>query len=206
MRVLVACEFSGIVRDAFLAKGHDAWSCDLLPTESPGPHIQGDVLKILNDGWDLMIAHPPCQYLSYAGVAHWNKPGRLEKRLQALHFFAELWLAPIEKICIENPKGCASPTISKYNQMIQPWFFGDKQNKPTWLWLKGLSLLSWDKDRAIKPQAVYYQMTGKQRGRRRYQIDSALGCSEDFFQVGDRYRNRSVFPKGIAKAMAEQWG
>ena len=141
MRVLVACEFSGIVRDAFAARGHHAWSCDLLPTEKPGRHIRGNVVGILKDNWDLMIAHPPCTYLSYAGIAHWNKPGRCKKRLAALEFFRKLWCAPINKICIENPKGCASPTIAKYTQVIQPYYFGDREQKTTLLWLKNLPLL-----------------------------------------------------------------
>ena len=141
MRVLIACEFSGIVRDAFAAKGHDAWSCDLLPTERPGNHIQGDVLEILDDNWDMMIAHPPCTYLSYAGIRWWNDKGRVFKRLEALGFFAKLWEAPIDKICIENPRGCASPTIAKYTQQINPYYFGDEATKPTWLWLKNLPLL-----------------------------------------------------------------
>jgi len=141
MRILVACEFSGIVRDAFIVKGHDAWSCDLRETLVAGPHIKGNVLNHLNDGWDLLIGHPPCTYLSYAGTAHWNKAGRLEKRLEALHFFAALWRAPVDKICLENPKSCASPTIAKYTQEIQPYYFGNRDFKTTWLWLKGLPIL-----------------------------------------------------------------
>jgi len=145
LRILVACEYSGIVRDAFIAKGHDAMSCDLLPTERPGPHYQGDVFDIINDGFDMMIAHPPCTYISYAATHVWDKPGRLEKRLDALGFFAKLWLAPINKICIENPKGCASPTIAKYSQVIQPFYFGDSAYKTTWLWLKNLPPLQYSK-------------------------------------------------------------
>jgi hypothetical protein len=141
MRILIACEFSGIVRDAFTARGHYAMSCDLLPTESPGPHYQGDVFDIINDNWDMMIAHPPCTYLSYAATCRWNEPGRCKKRLEALDFFRKLYEAPIEKICIENPKGCASPTIAKYSQEIQPFYFGDSAYKTTWLWLKNLPLL-----------------------------------------------------------------
>lgn len=207
MRVLVACEFSGIVREAFKAKGHDAWSCDLLPTEIPGNHIQGNVLGVLNDGWDLMIAHPPCTYLSYAGVAHWNKEGRLKKRIEALIFFASLWESPIEKICIENPRGCASPTIAKYSQAIQPWYWKDSFSKETWLWLKNLSLLVWYETDTLfekqtscgKPEPMYYQATGGQQGRKRYQIDGMTGGK-------NRQKNRSRFFQGIANAMAEQWG
>ncbi len=202
MKVLVACEYSGIVRDAFSEKGHDAWSCDILPTESSGNHIQGDVLNILKDGWDLMIAHPPCTYLSYAGIGHWNNSGRLEKRLKALQFFATLWLAPIEKICIENPKSCASPVIAKYTQQIQPYYWGCDFHKPTWLWLKNLKPLTWvendtlfEKRTAVDfPEPEYYQATGKQKGRKRYQIDAMQGG-----------KDRSKFFPSIAKAMAEQW-
>ncbi len=142
MNVLIACEFSGIVRDAFTAKGHYAVSCDLLPSESPGPHIRGNVLQLLNMGWDLLIGHPPCTYISYAATAYWNNPGRCVKRLEALEFFRQLYEAPIDKVCIENPKGCASPTIAKYSQEIQPYYFGDPALKTTWLWLKNLPVLN----------------------------------------------------------------
>ena len=197
MRVLVACEFSGIVCDAFAAKGRDAWSCDLLPTERPGKHIQGDVLAILNDGWDLMIAHPPCTYLSYAATSVWNKAGRLEKRLEALHFFAKLWLAPIEKICIENPMGCASPTIAKYTQVIQPYFFGDEESKRTCLWLKNLPPLVPTK--MVKPKIYAYYKKGKKKGMPIY--------GNDYLKFSaDRGHIRSKTFQGVADAMAEQWG
>lgn len=204
MKVLVACEFSGIVRDAFLARGHDAMSCDILPTESPGPHYQGDVMDILGDGWDMMIAHPPCTYLSYAGIRHWNNNGRVYQRLEALKFFADLWTAPIEKICIENPRGCASPTIAKYSQEIQPYYFGDSQYKRTWLWLKNLPHLEYKKENTIfwektildKPEPKYLLKT---TGKPIYFTDGAKGGK-------DRAKNRAKFWPGIATAMAEQWG
>jgi len=203
MKVLVACEFSGRVRDAFRKRGHDAWSCDLLPTEQPGPHIQGDVLDILDDGWDLMIAHPPCTYISYAGTSSWNNEGRVFKRLEALDFFARLWTAPIEKICIENPKGCASPTITKYNQVIQPYYFGEREMKTTWLWLKNLPPLNHNESDTMferqthteKPCPKAYNKDGK-----------ALYWSEYHSQTPDRGHLRSVIFQGIADAMAEQWG
>lgn len=202
MRVLVACEFSGIVREAFAKRGHDAWSCDLLPTEIPGNHIQGDVLEILNDGWDLMIAHPPCTYISYAGTAHWNKPGRIKKRLEALDFFRQLWEAPIEKICLENPKSCASPVIAKYTQEIQPYYFGDSHIKTTWLWLKNLPPLKHSEIDTLfqkrthveKPEPLSIDNT--KRAKKRYFTDAAS-------------RNPLVRAKtfrGIADAMADQWG
>lgn len=201
MRVLVACEFSGIVRQAFARRGHDAWSCDLLPTEIPGNHIQGDVLEILNDGWDLMIAHPPCTYLSYAGIAYWNNPGRLEMRLAALEFFAKLWLAPIDKKCLENPKGCASPTIAKYTQEIQPFYFGNRDYKTTWLWLNGLPPLKHFADDTLfdkkthteKPTPISIDNTA--RNKKRYFTD----------ETRDPFQRAKTFP-GIAEAMAEQWG
>jgi len=207
MKVLIACEFSGIVREAFKKHGHNAWSCDLLSSEILGQHIQGDVLKILNNGWDLMIAHPPCTYLTYAGVAHWNKPGRAEKRKQAMEFFMYLMNAPIPKICIENPVGYPSKVFRKPDQIIQPYYFGDRLLKRTCLWLKGLPPLIWAKEDELfwkktatdYPEPEYYQKTGKQKGRKRYYIDAMKGGK-------DRAKNRSRFFPGIANAMAEQWG
>ena len=201
MKVLVACEFSGIVREAFKARGHDAWSCDLLDTEIPGQHIKGNVLKILNDGWDLMIAHPPCTYLSFAGIAHWNRPGRCLKRLEALEFFRKLYEAPVEKICIENPKGCASPTIAKYSQSIQPYFFGDTDLKTTWLWLKNLPLLKYQKEDSmfsVKTVVKFkiYVIDNTPRNKKRYFTDGAFR---------DQHKRSKTF-QGIANAMADQWG
>src|SRR5678810_1187609 len=139
MKVLIACEFSGIVRDAFKEKGHDAWSCDLLDTEIPGQHIKDDVLKVLNHGWDLMIAHPPCTHLSVTG-ARWFKDKK-EEQEQALEFVRQLLNAPIEKIALENPISIISTRVRKPDQIIQPWQFGHGETKATCLWLKGLPLL-----------------------------------------------------------------
>jgi len=203
MRVLVACEFSGVVRDAFKAKGNDAWSCDLRPCESiGGGHIQDDVLKHLGDGWDLMIGHPPCTYISYAGMRHWNNAGRCKLRLEALDFFRQLWEAPIPKICLENPKSCASPTITKYSQEIQPYYFGDRELKTTWLWLKNLPPLVHHEDDNLfalkthteRPEPFYVDNTP--RAKKHYFTD---GKNRDPFK-------RSVTFQGIANAMAEQWG
>jgi hypothetical protein len=206
VRVLVACEFSGIVRDAFARRGHDAWSCDLLPTESPGNHIQGDVIEILDDGWDLMIAHPPCTYLSYAATHWWNEDGRLWKRLDALSFFAKLWTAKIDKICIENPMGCASPTIAKYTQIVQPYYWGDAESKRTCLWLKNLPQLTHSKTDTLfeecshtRPKICGYFKNGKKKGMPIY------GTQYCKFSE-DRGKIRSRFFPGIANAMAEQWG
>lgn len=181
MRVLVACEFSGTVRDAFIKLGHDAVSCDLLPTEKKGPHIQGDVLEILNDGWDLMIAHPPCTHLAVSG-ARWFKEKRKEQR-EAISFFLKLANSPIPKICVENPISIMSTQYRKPDQIIQPWQFGHGETKATCLWLKGLPLL--------KPTKIVEGREARVH---------MLPPSED------RWKLRSVTYKGIANAMAKQWG
>jgi len=204
MKILVACELSGIVRDAFIAKGHNAISCDLLPTEKPGPHYQGNVMDILQDSFDMLIAFPPCTYLSYIGTRHWNRPGRLEKRLAALNFFAMLYSAPITKICIENPLGCASPTIAKYSQIIHPYFFGDPQHKRTCLWLKGLPKLVHSKQQTLfgdrthtaKPAPLKIYSSGK--------VGNWVESTKKNDKTGKSHRS-VTFP-GIAAAMADQWG
>ena len=190
MRVLVACEFSGIVREAFAKRGHNAWSCDLLPTEIPGNHIQRDVLEILDDGWDLMIGHPPCTYLSYVGNRHWNKPGRAEKREEAMKFFMDLYNAPILKIAIENPYGEPCKVFRKPDQIIHPFYFGDDKMKKTCLWLKGLPPLAYLWGDKPKPLG-YLKTTGK-----------AIHWTE--WVHGGKVRSR--FSPFIAKAMADQWG
>lgn len=150
MRVLVACEYSGVVRDAFLKKGHYAWSCDLLPTESPGPHFQKDVLDVLSENtWDLLIAHPPCTYICHSGW-HWTvreiREGittRHKKFQEGAHFFVKLLQAGVPRICIENPQpsGALMRWTRKYDQAVQPYYFGDDASKRTCLWLKGLDPL-----------------------------------------------------------------
>lgn len=208
MKVLVACEESQTVCKAFRELGHEAYSCDLQPCsgEHPEWHIQGDVLHIINDGWDLMVGHPPCTYLSYAGTHVWNAPGRLQKRLKALDFFAALWSAPIDKIALENPKGCASPVIAKYSQEIQPYYFGDSHLKTTWLWLKNLPPLEYTLQDNLfcnatsigKPEPIYIEESGKKR----YFADATGGYRGE----GNSTLKRSKTFPGIAKAMAEQWG
>ena len=133
MKILVACEESQAVTIEFRKLGHEAYSCDLEPCSGGHPewHLQQDVIPLLNSDWDMLIAFPPCTYLTYAGTRHWDNPGRLQKRLEALGFFAKLWTAQIDRICIENPKGCASPVIAKYSQVIQPYYFGDDDIKTT---------------------------------------------------------------------------
>ncbi|MGR3292527.1 MAG: DNA cytosine methyltransferase [Candidatus Scalindua sp.] len=200
MKVLIACEFSGIVREAFARQGHDAWSCDLLPTEQPGQHIQGDVLDILDDGWDLMIAHPPCTYLSYAATHCWDAPGRAELREIALGFFLKLYNAPIDKICIENPVGHPNTVFRIPDQIVQPYYFGDNVIKRTCLWLRGLpklyhipeDTLFEKKTHLPKPEPIY---------RRRHD-----GKAIHFSEAKHGGHERSRFFQGIADAMASQWG
>lgn len=193
MRVLVACEFSGIVRDAFAARGHDAWSCDILPTEKPGNHIQDDALKHLNDGWDMMIAHPPCRYISVSGM-HWTRRGLRDPKLteDALSFIRSLMEAPIARICLENPVSIISSRIRKPDQIVQPWWFGEDASKKTCLWLKGLPLL--------RPTDT---LPGDDRTRRGNQTASG----QNKLSPGPtRWKERSRTYPGIAQAMAEQWG
>ena len=195
MRVLVACEFSGIVRDAFRARGHDAWSCDLLPTEREGPHIQGDVLEHLDDGWDLMIAHPPCTYLAVSGACHFHKPGRKQKQEQALVFVGQLLNSSIRRVALENPVGVISTFVRKPDQYIQPYEFGHEAMKKTGLWLKNLPLLVPSK--IVDRGPIWVQKDGKRRGSRWHM---SLPPSPD------RWKIRSRTFQGIADAMADQWG
>ena len=182
MRVLIACEFSGIVREAFQAQGADAWSCDLLPTEiESNHHIQGDVLSIIDTGdWDMMIAHPPCTHLAVSG-ARWFKNKRVEQK-EALDFVRKLMDAPIPKIAVENPISVISHYIRKPDQIIQPWQFGHPETKATCLWLKGLPLL--------KPTRIV-----KGRNGRVWREPPSP----------ERWKNRSRTLRGIANAMAKQW-
>jgi len=196
MKVLVACEYSGRVRDAFLAAGHEAMSCDLLPTDTSGPHYQGDVFDIINDGWDLMIAHPPCTYLSVSGM-HWTTRGLRDPKLteDALDFVKALMAAPIECIAVENPISVISSRIRKPDQIIQPWMFGHDASKKTCLWLKNLPLLS--STQMIEPRIV--------NGRTRWGNQTASGQNK-LAPSADRWKIRSETYKGIADAMAAQWG
>lgn len=196
MRVLVACEYSGRVRDAFRALGHEAWSCDLLPTDVAGPHYQGSVTDILADGWDLMVAHPPCTYLSVSGM-HWTARGLRDPKLteDALDFVRLLLAAPIERIALENPVSVISSRIRKPDQVIQPYQFGHDASKKTCLWLKNLPVLR--PTSFVEPRVV----NGKDRwGNQTDSGQNVLGPSDD------RWKERSKTYEGIAKAMAEQWG
>jgi hypothetical protein len=197
MKVLVACEFSGIVRDAFAACGHDAWSCDLLPSELPGQHIQGDVLSILADRrWDLMIAHPPCTYLSRAGARWWSSPERQRKQGEALAFVFALRDAPIPHIAIENPIGALNRLWRYPDQTIQPWQFGHPFSKATCLWLKNLPPLLPTEAPFENPTALLPSNVGK--GRR-------MGGKFQRGVVHSAKDASRTFP-GIAAAMADQWG
>ncbi len=191
-RILVACEFSGRVREAFRRRGHDAWSCDLLPSEDHSRyHIQGDVLDILSDGWDMMIAHPPCTYLCNSGV-RWlhERPERWKNLEEAAEFFKTLLNAPIERICIENPiphRYAVERIGRKYDQIIQPWMFGDNESKATCLWLRNLPLL--------KPSIRKKPKNVEGRIWKMWNLPQAI-----------RWKERSRTYPGIADAMAEQFG
>lgn len=196
MRVLVACEYSGAVRDAFRALGHDAMSCDLLPTDVPGPHHQGDVRDVIGMGWDLMVAHPPCTYLCSSGL-HWNKrvPGREEKTAEALDFVWMLLGAPVKRIALENPIGRIGTAIRKADQTVQPWQFGHDASKATSLWLKNLPPLRPTK--FVEPRVV--------DGKKRWANQTDSGQNR-LSPSDDRWKLRSETFAGIARAMAEQWG
>lgn len=183
MRVLVACEYSGVVRDAFIARGHEAMSCDLLPTEAPGPHYEGDVRDVLDFPWDLMIAHPPCTHLSVSGARHFAAK-RLDGRQQsAVSFFMMLAKADIPRIAIENPVCIMSSLWRKPDQTIQPWQFGHGETKATCLWLKSLPPLT-PTDIVEGREARVHLMPPSE----------------------NRWKERSRTFAGIGKAMASQWG
>lgn len=192
MKVLIACEFSGRVRDAFIKRGHDAVSCDLLPTESPGPHIQGDVLPHLNDGWDLLIGHPPCTYLTNSGVCWlYTKPGRWKLMREGANFFKTLLNTDIPRIAIENPimHHYAIEIIGRrQDQIIHPWMFGHPEQKATCLWLKNLQELT-------PTNIVTLPIEKSKRERLHYLSPSPT-----------RWMERSRTFQGIADAMANQWG
>ena len=181
MKVLVACEYSGRVRDAFTAKGHDAISCDLLETEVPGKHYRGDIKDIIHDGFDLMIAHPPCTHLAVSGSRHfWRKE---KEQKEALDFVRFLMDAPIKRWCLENPVSVISSRIRPSDQTIQPYMFGHGETKATCFWLKNLPLLKPTKYVEGREPKVWLEPPGP-----------------------DRWKNRSRTYQGIADAMAEQWG
>ena len=192
MRVLVACEYSGIVREAFAKKGHDAWSCDLLPTDQPSDkHIQGDVLEVINRGWDLIIAHPPCTHLSLSGAKYWAEKRADGRQQAAIKFVEDIWDADCPRICIENPVGALTKhsKLGKASVYIQPYEFGHAEQKRTGLWLKGLPKLKGTKFIDVKG------LPNKERHRLHWLPPSK-----------DRWKIRSTTFQGIADAMADQWG
>lgn len=201
MRILIACEYSGSVRDAFIRGGHDAMSCDLLPTDAPGPHYQGDVMDVLNNNWDMMVAHPPCTYMSCAGACRmYPQKGivdfeRLAKAMEAKKFFMALLNAPIPRICVENPKPLNIVGLPAETQIIQPWMFGQPYTKKTLLWLKNLEPLT--PTNVITQGVVPFcpSNTSRKLGGK------SLGAAKR----GNDTKNRSATFRGIADAMATQW-
>ena len=183
MRVLVACEYSGRVRDAFRSRGHDAMSCDLLPTEVSGPHYQGPVEDVVHDGWDLMVAHPPCTDLAVSGSRHFSEKIADGRQATALDFVRLLMAAPIDRWCIENPVSVISSAIRPPDQIIQPWEFGHGEVKATCLWLHNLPRLRPSNCVEGREQRVYLMPPGP-----------------------DRWKERSRTFEGVAEAMGEQWG
>lgn len=207
MRVLIACEHSGTVREAFRAIGHDAWSCDLLPASDASPfHLVGDAREMLARGWDLVIAHPPCTYINSAGL-HWIPRGRIEAdgrprsihRDEALAFVESLWRAPVARLCIENPQGCINTRLPfmPAPQYVQPYQFGDDASKKTGLWCRGLAPLVIDPANYFPPRMV----DGKPRWSN--QTD---GGQNKLPPSADRGHLRAITYPGIARAMATQWG
>lgn len=194
MRVLIGCEFSGVVRDAFRAAGHNAWSCDLLATERDGPHIYGDLLEVVTWGWDLAIFHPPCTYLARSGARWWNEPGREQLTLEAVAFVRALYDAPIPRLAIENPIGRLNSLWRYPDQVIEPYYFGSPYTKRTCLWLKNLPPLMASVVRADATpwiQANYVTRVSRQR--------RPMG-------VARHAKDRSRTLPEIAAAMADQWG
>lgn len=196
MRVLVACEYSGKVRRAFRKRGHDAWSCDLLPADDGSQfHIQGDVMYILNEGWDLLIGHPPCTYLCNSGVSWLHKQeGRWDKMRDGAEFFSQLWQADVPRIALENPimhKYAKEIIGTNQTQLVQPWMFGHAESKATCLWLKGLNPLI--ETNNVKDE---WKMLPKKEAQRLHMLPPSK----------DRWKLRSETYQGIADAMAEQWG
>ena len=205
MRMLAACESSGRVRDAFAARGWDAWSCDLEPSETPGQHIQGDILSVFEwSGWDLVIAFPPCTDLSLAGAVHWKAKQADGRQQRAADFFMRMWHAPAPHVAIENPRGYMAKYWKKPNQIVEPWWFGDPYAKKTCLW-KTIPLPDLVPDKPVEP-------TGRvATGGGSWRVDKAAGrAAMSAYEDSEGRRNRArvrsrTFP-GVARAMAEQWG
>ncbi len=191
MKVLIACEYSGIIRNAFSRYGYDAWSCDILPTEQPGNHVQGDILQILTEGWDLMIAHPPCTHLAASGARYFKQKQADGRQQAAVDFFMALANAPIKYIVIENPVGIMSTRWRKPDQIIQPYEYGHPESKKTCLWLKNLPLLTPTHILPLPERGYWDNQTPSGQNK--------LGPSPD------RAKVRSKTYTGIAEAMAFQY-
>lgn len=202
MKVLIACEQSQVVTEQFIERGHDAMSCDIDHIGAKGlPHYQGNVLDILNDGFDLMICHPPCTYFSRAGMQFLHtQPGRKEKLLKAFEFVKALWKAPINKICLENPIGWLNTNWAKSSQTVHPWYFGDDEMKETCFWLKNLPRLNGITEIALNPSAFHPTPESSRIGS-----DGKMK-NKYFNSRMTNAKDRSITFPGIAKAMAEQWG
>lgn len=183
MKVLIACEFSGTVREAFKKLGHNAWSCDLLPTDIPGQHYQGDVMDLIDDDWDLMIAHPPCTHLAVSGARHFEEKRKDGRQQEGIDFFMEMINAPIDRICVENPISIMSSVYQKPTQIIHPWQFGHGETKATCLWLKGL------------PKLIPTNI-----------VDGRDDRIHKMPPGPNRWKERSKTYQGVANAMASQWG
>jgi len=193
MKILVACEFSGTVREAFASHGHDAWSCDIEPTDIPGNHYQGDVMDIINDGWDMMIAHPPCTHLAVSGAKHFAQKRKDGRQQEGINFFMKMINAPIDKIAVENPISIMSTVYKKPDQIIQPWQFGHEFSKSTCLWLKNLPILYPTK---IVSKGEFSNLKSGKRIPKWYSNAP----------IKKRSKIRSTTFQGIADAMAQQWG
>lgn len=207
-KVLIACEYSGVVRTAFEHLGWDAWSCDILPSEIPGKHVVGDALEVLNNEWDMLIAFPPCTYLTYAGMRFWYDEGRAIKRIKAAEFFMNLYDAPIKHVCIENPQGIMSKIFREPDQTIHPYYFGESHMKRTCLWLKNLPKLKYNlqdnlfevKTSADKPKPVS-AVFNKKTGRMKYRHFTDIINNGKLKSGLERSRTFN----SIANAMAIQW-
>lgn len=228
LRVLIACEYSGTVRDAFAELGHDATSCDLLPTESPGSHYQGDVFDIIGEGWDIMIGFPPCTHLANAGGCHFEQKRADGRQREAILFFQKLLAAPIKRIALENPVGILSsdwyipthfpdllPGLNtvgmprKPNQVIQPFYFGDPVRKYTCLWTKNLPPLEWRKSQDLFGEPTYVQPkepTHTMVRKGNYRPGSVRKIYwQEMLPKKDRAKIKAKTFPGIAEAMAKQW-
>lgn len=203
MKVLIACEFSGTVRDAFIKAGHNAMSCDIEPTDTPGPHYQGDMFDIVNDGWDMMIAFPPCTHLACSGAKHFAQKRTDGRQQQGIDFFLKVVNADIPKIAVENPVGIMSSIYRKPDQIIQPWQFGHEAQKNTCLWLKNLPLLQ--HTNVVGKGSFYISKTGKKMPTWSHDVADSNG-KKIGYNTPEIKKIRNKTFQGIADAMAKQWG